>query len=239
MEIKFELDDPVTRDAIALARVLASRIEYIVNIREDIYSQYKAAVNELSHFAEAMIRPRMNSDQLGLLLDHYGGVFELMESAGRFFKVKVERYGSPANYGKREREAVALPRMFEAVRAKLESLTPAQVMVQRHLKLFAYHDFTWEEPTAEAAQMLAPLAVLRDRYFLRPEPQVLLEYLACADAIDRTDTYDLQIVMFNHQREAQQAELSDLALELEVLAMVESTYSGDGEGDSHGTVTQR
>jgi hypothetical protein len=229
MDLRHELDDPLTREALVLGRVLSHRITYVVSARPELYLQYKDAVHELKQFCKELEKPRINSDRLSYLLDRYTGVLALVESAAEFFSVKVAaRERSKSAYIRLAEHAEVAPRMLEAFRLKLEVLTPPQTLMQRHLKLFVYRDFSWEIPTEEIIQMLAPLITLRDRYFLRPEHAVLMEYLASAEAIGKTGTYSERSsqMMTEIDRQAQQAELADLALELEVLGMVDSAYNG-------------
>jgi len=188
-----------------------------------------SAVNELiQEYIEAPKLP------VALLLNKFEAFAEMLEAAKRgYLEICSKISLAPERYEPMLRQA---GEEFDSMKERQKLITPVHLALQSHLEhLVTFGMPSHEDVTVESAQFLySPLFALRDEYFTTPRPELLQEYLATVAVTENTPEF---AELVSHRREvrarnsavtelakleASDARIPQLALELEVLGMLET-----------------
>jgi hypothetical protein len=220
---RFELDPPILRSLAPIFSKLEVSFGELDSPEEDATSFSSDRIDGLIELIETIVLSGDPFDYLGNLVDSFD---ELVEELHRL-PMEVARSDS----ARIRRQAAVFKNalvVLEELRPQVKALDALKIAIQKHFDFFVYGGLN-SKYSPEAEANLLPLSLLRDELFVHFTPQLMDDYLECAKRIARTPFYHkrFELVLDHSEIILHDAKIAELALELEVLSMLESVGSED------------
>jgi hypothetical protein len=238
-QVTMQLHDPVVSTVLSVFEELYDELfDLVVDVRTQLRGTKKLSLERTLEALSAVIdniRDRAlevgglayilaNFEQVQNTFADADAVIELMDN-----DLKFELSSPPVT-------RLELQTNMQWVTALVATLTPAHLTLQEHVMKLGYAEFGTGLKLDSIDELFIPLLALRNEYFRVPRRDLLVEYIALAEAIASSKEYEVYIQYFPriepNSRAVRRAELAELATQLEVLALLETLTSPKAEESS-------